>query len=411
MVAGNWERRYIGIILFVLGLVLTLSGCWNRREVETLAFVTAVAVDKAAEPGKIQLTVQVAKPPALVSQAPGGTSSERAFWLVSSTGYTVFEAVRNFLSQSPRRLYWAHNRWVLFGEDLAREGIEEVIDFFVRDGEARRTARVGIFKGEKASDLFQAEFELERLPSKGGFGITTVSRAGLSTVVDVDLNSFLQMLVGEGIEPVAIRAELVPRPPDTDIRGQLERKVVSVSARVTGAAVFKGDRLVGWLNKPETRGLNWVKGEVRSGIIVIKQPGAEDKFVGLELRRAGSKVKPEIKNGKPSVTVEVDAEAAVGDVQEFIDTVDASKVVPSMERRMATVIKNEIMAALEKAQGQFKSDIFGFGSAISKRFPREWQALKRDWNDTGFIQLDVQVKVKAKLRRSGLIKINPVVKK
>ncbi|MGI6165695.1 MAG: Ger(x)C family spore germination protein, partial [Limnochordia bacterium] len=247
------------LVLVVLILMMFLTSCWNRREIETLGFVLAVGVDKAAEEGKIMLSVQIAKPFALAGPS---VVAERPFWLVSSTGYTVFEAIRNFLSQSPRRPFWAHNRFILIGEELAREGIMEIIDLFARDGESRRTVQVVIVKGAKAVDLLQAEFELERLPSEGAQGILLGSLAGLGTTVGTELNDLLQMLELPGMEPVALRAEIVDRPPDVDLRGQLKRDVISTSARLSGAAVFKKDKLVGWLGPKQTRGLLWIKGEI-----------------------------------------------------------------------------------------------------------------------------------------------------
>ena len=116
--------RQVSILLLVC-LLLSLSGCWSRREIETLGFVMAMGIDKAQEEGKLQLTMLVAKPFAL----GGGEKSnpqEAAVWIFSSTGDTVFEAIRNGNSQSPRRLFFAHNRWVLFGEELAREGISRL---------------------------------------------------------------------------------------------------------------------------------------------------------------------------------------------------------------------------------------------------------------------------------------------
>ncbi|NPV80273.1 MAG: Ger(x)C family spore germination protein [Firmicutes bacterium] len=392
----------IGAIMLLTAIMTTMTGCWSRKEIETLGFVMAVGVDQAREEGKVQLTVHIAKPFAMGSgQAGGGAMEEKPFWVVSSTGYTVFEAVRNFLSQSPRWLFWAHNRFILIGEELARKGVRDVIDWFARDGGTRERAWIVVAKGAKASDLLQTEFELERMPAKAAMGIVQSSRMGLSTIGESMLIDFLEKLEGEGIDPIAIRAEIIPRPQEFDIRGELKREKIGASARITGAAVFKDDKLVGWLNKPETRGFNWVMGKVRSGIIVIKKPGEEERFIGLEILRAKGGFKPEIKDGRVSVTIKVEAEANLGDIQGFLDPLKSPEVWTSMERRMATVIRNEIMAAVAKAQ-ELDSDIFGFGAELNRRNPKKWLELKDRW-DEEFRCINIQVEVKAKLRRSGLI--------
>ncbi|MCR4403631.1 MAG: Ger(x)C family spore germination protein [Firmicutes bacterium] len=391
------------VLLLLLAVVLAnTAGCWNRREIESLGFVLAAGLDEAAEEGKIQLTVHIAKPFAIGGGEGGrAATEERPFWSVSSTGYTVFEAVRNLLSQSPRRPFWGHNRFILIGEEFARRGLADALDVIARDGESRRRVWMIVAKGAKASDLLQVEFELERMPSEGGMGILEGARRGLSTVGEGMLNDFLQRLKGEGIEPIATRAEIVPRPQRFDIRGELERETMGGTARLTGAAVFKDDRLVGWLDKEETRGYNWIAGKVRSGVIVIENPREQGKFVGLEILGARSGFKLELKDGKVGVTVKVEAEANVADVQGFVDLLGTPEIWSSMERRMAAVIENEVLAAVARAQ-ELGSDIFGFGAELNRRYPRKWSEEFRDRWDEEFRKVDVKVEVKAKLRRMGL---------
>lgn len=399
--------RRCGLVVLSI-ILLLLGGCWNRREIETLAFVMAAGVDQAAQPSKVQITVQIARPTALASTTGGSGATERAFWLVSSTGYTAFDAVRNFAMQSSRRFFWAHNRWLVIGEGMAREGLQDILDFFIRDGETRRTVRLAVFKGGKASDFLSTELEMERLSSEAYMGIIQNASTGLSTVVDVNIHQFLLALASEGIEPVAIRAECIDRLPGVDIRGQMERHTVSLAPRITGAAVFKGPQLVGWLDQRQTRGYSWVAGKAKSGIIVIDRPEDETKYVGIELIRANSKVKPEIVNGTPRITITIQAEGVVGDIEDMFLVTNTKAGVASMERRMATVIAHEINAALKEAQ-ELGSDIFGFGRAIYRAHPKEWKQLRDTWNDQGFKELEVKLEVKAKIRRSGLTEVgNPI---
>lgn len=387
------------IIGLSLGVVV-LPGCWNRQEIDTLGFVMAVGVDQAEQEGMIQLTVQIVKPSASAMQNQLGASAERGFWLASSTGHTVFEAVRNFLTQSPRRLYWPHNRRVVFGEEAARKGVLEYIDFFARNGETRRTAHVMVVKGARAADFLQAEFEMEALPAEGLGELMKAATARLSTVVEVTVHEFLIALESEGVEPTMSRVEIIEKRAG-DIVGDTERTEVSRSPRLTGAAAFKGDRFVGWLDRTDTRGLLWIKGETKSGIIVIMHPEDEREFIGLELLRAGSRISANFRDGRISMHVRVDAEADIGDTHILIDPVMDPELVLSMERRMATVIRNEIASVLERAQKEYHSDIFGFGRVIHRSFPREWKKLKDRW-DEEFPFVDVEIEVRARIRRSGV---------
>ena len=52
-------RKGILVALLIM-LSFTGTGCWNRRELTTMAIVLAVGIDKA-EDDQIRLTVQIAK--------------------------------------------------------------------------------------------------------------------------------------------------------------------------------------------------------------------------------------------------------------------------------------------------------------------------------------------------------------
>ncbi|HHV93195.1 MAG TPA: Ger(x)C family spore germination protein [Firmicutes bacterium] len=399
---GN-SRKVLVVMLIVISMLL--GGCWSRRDVERLAFVLAVAVDKAQDPDKVQLTVELARPSALTATSQGGGSLESAVWRVSSTGYTVFDAIRNFASQVPRQLFWSHNRLIVFGEEIAREGLEDVLDAFFRDPEMRRSVKVIVCKGDTGANFLLVDVPLERVLSGGIQGIISSSVEKLSTMVDIGLNYFGRALSADGLEPIAVRGEIIDLPPDEDPRGSLERTKISKAPRITGAAVFKGTKLVGWLDKPEARGFNWIKGKIGGGVITVEKPNERNKFIAVEIVRTRSNIKTEIVGGKPKVTIKVECMGNFADRENvYVNPEGVAPTVLSIERQMAAVIRNEIEAAVKKAK-EFGSDIFGFGEAFYRFHPKEWKRLREDWNDKGFRELQVEVEVKAMLRRSGLIEL------
>ena len=266
------------LILLTIAFI-TLGGCWSRRELDTLAIVTAVGIDKAKEDGKISIAFQILKPSEIKAPSSGSTGSggSKGVWVLSSTGYTVFDAARNATMQSDRRLFFPQNKIIVIGEEMARTGISPLLDFFDRDPEPRRLSWLLIAKG-KASDVIHAQHEQEKIPAKAIEGMIKTS-GGTSTAVNVNLNDFFKQLSSPPTDPVACRIEMIN-----------EEESKNKKMRFTGAAVFKKDKLVGFLDRPETRGLNWVLGKVKSGIIVVKSPKEETKNVALEIARASNKI-------------------------------------------------------------------------------------------------------------------------
>ena len=263
------------LILLTTMVLITVVGCWNRRELDTLAIITAVGIDKSQEDGKISVTFQIMKPSEVKASSgskgsggSGGSGGSKAVWVFTSTGYTVFDAARNAIMQSDRRLFFPQNKIIVIGEEVARTGIAPLLDFFDRDPEPRRLSWLLIAKG-KASDINNAEHEQEKIPARAIEGMVKSSSVS-SMAVKMNLNDLLKTVSSPTTDPIAGRIEMINE------EGGTNKKM-----RVTGAAVFKKDKLMGFLDRPETRGLNWILGKVNSGIIVVKSPKEESKNVAL----------------------------------------------------------------------------------------------------------------------------------
>jgi len=87
------------------------------------------------------------------------------FWNITGEAQTIFAATRSLSDTSPRRLFYSHNQVLVFSEELARKGIQDYIDVFIRDVEARTTEWMVVTPG-KASDFLSVKH-----PSAEGTGI------------------------------------------------------------------------------------------------------------------------------------------------------------------------------------------------------------------------------------------------
>lgn len=391
----------LGIVMALLPALL-LSGCWSRREIESLAFVGMAGLDKGEGPNKIKLTVQLTKPFTIGQRAAGGGGAqEKSVWIVSASAPTVFAAVRALSLRSPRRVYWAHARVIVIGEELARDGVQDIIDFPHREQEVRETAFLVVAKGASAAEVLEGEFELERLPSEAVTTMIELAGERTSSSPDVTVHKFSEDLAEIGIEPVAERIELAPSGPQAESAFiKSSRRLSPEGLRVGGAAAFKGYRLVGWLDRRQARGLLWLRGETRSGAIVIKCPGTPSKLLTVETSRASSSVKPRIEGGMPGFKITINQEGNIADTECRIQLNEEE--LRSINRRVATVIRNEIQSVLDLAQLGMNSDIFGFGHMIHQHFPKDWALLKDRWDEI-FPTIPVEIDVRASVRRGGLV--------
>ncbi|WP_245526719.1 Ger(x)C family spore germination C-terminal domain-containing protein [Acetohalobium arabaticum] len=170
---------------------------------------------------------------------------------------------------------------------------------------------------------------------------------------------------------------------------------------MNGGAVFRDDKLVGWLTRKETRGLNWVlkPNEVVGGIL-IKAPNEETKIT-IETVQAKSQVEAQLEDNRFKIKLKIDVE---GDIAEDLSrnyNITRAANIAQLNKRFAQVIKNEIINALKKIQ-KYKADIFGFGEKINEEYPQEFKKRVDNWDEI-YAKLPVKIEVTANIRRPGLI--------
>lgn len=369
----------VGISLLIGAMMLLLTtGCWDRRELETLATVVGAGLDLAGQEGKIELVTQIVQPGSVRKSETGGQSGGQSTVVIKSIGSNVADAARNINNDISRHLYWSHNEVLLISETLARQGVGSVLDFFYRTIEPRERMKLMICRGKPE----------EILSAKGLFGaVPAVSLSEIigqyrrtSTTVSVDMRDFLDHQISK---TASAYAPIVQRQEDR--------------FAITGTAVFRGDRMVDELTPQETRGLLWVLGKVKGGTLVV---GSDAGELSLEITRASAHVSTRVSGGVPYVEAKIYVKSSLG-WQETASDLAAPEVISTWERNAGEAIKAEVILALSKAQ-QLNTDLFGFGEQLHRTHPSEWRKMEKDW-DSLFPRLAIEITVQFTLDQTGMI--------
>lgn len=376
-------KHLISNIAICVILVSSLSGCWNSRELSDLSIVTGVGIDKAEETGDISLTVQIVKPGEIKrpsKDSPGGEGT--AYWNLKSSSQTIFDAVSELTHETNKKLYFSQTQVIILGKDIAADGVQKYLDFFIRDHEIRPTISILVASGA-AGEVLDVKPEMDKLPAIN-LAKLAKSQGFSSHATTVNLLEFTSRLLSKTTSPIA---------PLVTITGENMKKLVHVE----DMAVFKRDKLAGILNPAETRGLLWVIGKVERGAIDLDFP---DGKATLEITNARSKVTPEIKDGKVYINIKIKEDSLLVSqmLPENLATVSS---LPLLEKRQDEAIRSEILSALKKAR-DLNTDFFGFGDMVQKKYRTGWKQMEENW-DAIFPNIEVQIEVESKIRAAGLI--------
>lgn len=143
-------------------------------------------------------------------------------------------------------------------------------------------------------------------------------------------------------------------------------------------AVFKKDKLVGWLNQDESKGFNYIMGNVQSTVGRVPCPNGGELVI--EIMSANGDIVPSYENGKPTFTIKTEINVNVAEVICEIDLKDPD-TIKELEKNIEERQKKLLELVVSVAQEQYKSDIFGFGSTFRKKYPRVWKKIKEDWDE------------------------------
>jgi len=367
------------LVIIVLNIFL-LSGCWNYREIEDLAIVSGLAVDKGRTEGTYLVTFEI------VDFRGGDKEDNIKSEKVEAEGKTIFDAVRNAIRISARRLFWSHADIAIISQDVAREGIIQLIDFINRDAEPREQMQILISKEKTAKELLEHQslltdiqsFELEK---------AIAHRESYSKTPGAHVHDVINMLAGDGI------ALSLPAVGTVINNG---RKVSEIS----GMAMFHEDKLIGILNGENTKYFLFVKDEINRGLLTLNEvPERAYDDITLEISENNTKVTSLISYGKITMNIDIKTKVSIAEVDISKNVID-EKGRKNLKTTAEQMLKTNIENVIKLVQEDYGVDVFGFGDTIKKENPELWKSIGGDWS-TMFKKIKTNVYVEMEIISSG----------
>ncbi|MDP4144430.1 MAG: Ger(x)C family spore germination protein [Bacillota bacterium] len=379
-------------ILFLCLILITcfcLTGCQDKYEIEQNAIALALAFD-LDKSGNYVMAVQIltsSSSSSAQSQSNTGTGTPSATTYMS-TGKNIYDTVYQFSKILGKPIRFTDVKCIVIGSVLASKGIGPVIDFSLRFIELRpytpilvTTDRIQDVLNIKSNDQPIFAFAVEEL-------IKRQSRIGFTSIsTNLDFaNDF------SGENPITTCGYV------TLDKRRTEENYPRI--KLTGSAVFKKDKLIGYLNALETRGLQWIKGTINLGSILIEGP--DKRFINLGIKNGSSRMNSKKINGKMTIQCTVRVETTVRVMWSDIDPSKNVDIMYALSEKQNEAINNEINLAIDAAKNRLSADIFDFGELIYRQHPKDWKEMKKNW-ETAFLSTPIDVKISSMVVNTGTI--------
>jgi spore germination protein KC len=402
------------IVLCLSIFLLLCGGCRDRNDIDQLAIVIGLGIDRVSKSDPILVTVQIVNPAATKSPATeGGGGSESPFITFTSQGKSVGEAIRNLARISPRQLFFSHNKVVVLGKAFAESDISEAMDYFSRNREFRRTSRVVVAE-QTARQVLETKTNIEKLPSLG-LDLMLTSRDQIY-IYPIILNDFLLHLKSDfGISYAPLVAL---RDIDQEIKPLLQQGNEKQTANpdektkkiyLAEMVVFKNNRLTGILDESDSKSLMWLINKVIGDIIVIPYHSdqGEDNFT-VDIYEGHSKITPHITDNDITMEIVCSGNAKLRQSGDLSPQQKDLEIYKTMERETEQILKSRLEKTIATAQ-KMNVDFIGFGRHIHNDNPSEWHRIRNDW-DQRFPVIKYTVTCKITISKAGITKGSAISK-
>lgn len=392
------------LLLFLIGALL-LTGCWDQKDIDTRGYVLGLAIDSyppdpqssestgpnqaspqeeeklekmqlhTGEPG-YAMTIQL---PILANadmpEGPGIQSAEGSqSWEITQIGNSFFSINREMASRTGLSLYYEHLQVLILSEEVARKGLINILDMFMREPEMRRGIKVMICPGE-AKSILDVVPRIDKYSSVYLSGIFDNSSRNSRMVYHTNMGDVICAL--------------------HDGHDFVLAKVISTKDenKASGGAVFHNGRMAGWATEMEVEAINLIRNTYEGGVITVDTPKGEEGRVAMEITNEKAEITPIVNGDQVSFRIDIKVE---GDYSEDINLHTHEKLsepfLKSLEAEYEKEIQDLCTETIESMQEKFKADVFQFDRILQAGEPAYWERMGSDWNS---IYPDVGVTVHA----------------
>lgn len=382
------------LLCIIIIMVFLCTGCYDIRELESIAIVTGIAVDSTQHPNMIKFSVQIAKAEAIAGKGGGekggGSRQNSPVMMMDATAYDLEDALHSLRHDNSRELFLHHNQVVIFGKALAKQGIGSYLDALLRGHESRLEVPFVVADGD-AKEILETELELEKI-SAVGIQRMIRHKAEISKLFGTNMLLFAAKMMENTASSVA---------PIIKVMDEEKTKRLSL----TGLAVFKDDKMVGELNEPQSRGFAWLMGKIKASTITIdtKKGKAE-----LEIISSSSKIKPNFNDGqKLDIKAEIEGFFDITELRGY-ENIEMEELLDLLVRMTKQEIQKLIMSCFKTCQN-LNTDIFSFGEYIRRHHPNQWEKLRPRWDDI-FPAINLSLEIDVTIEDTGKISLPPNLK-
>ncbi|KAB3534854.1 Ger(x)C family spore germination protein [Alkaliphilus pronyensis] len=386
--------------LSIAFMLVLLCSCWDRRETEELLLTDALAIDiPINDSDKYEIFFIATKQSSGGEQTQdgeeGGSQMEAQPWVARSQGKSLEEAINKFTVRVPRFIFLDDNKIIILGEKLAQRGVGETLDYLLRKRDLRLRNYIVISNG-RVSNSLAASPEFEDGVADEIVAILEKGSQEGDRFHHKDIKKFAEDVVTEGQDAWAPIIEIIT--PTEVVKYNVDKAVI-----INKTALFHKDKMVGILDREDTKGFKILKGLANRDTFATEINNENITYAYNQV-----KVNRSLTTNSDRVGIKYDVKLKGNIAESHLYTDFCDKALKDLEEKFSKVAEEEIKSSVSLMQ-KLGSDALGIGRFIHAKEPDIWKNYRDNW-DMIYQDIDIVVKVDAKIIGTDFIS-KPIIRK
>ena len=365
------------ILSEILIFTLLQSGCWDQKIFEKIGFILQTGVE-LSENNKIVYTINM---PEVDPYA------KEKVEVLSTTTNLIKEAKDKLILSSGKNLEGGKNQELYFSKEIARNGLDEYLEYFLRSPESSLIASLVVVEGSPKELIeYSKDFRDKQRPS---FYVNDLLDEAIKNSFTVESKIYQYSILSHSrtIDPTATYIGY-------DKNG----------ITVLGAALFNGDKMVGTINTKQAAMLNSLVGKKNTihysynGTYAQRAQNNKKNGASIDMKLKKRKVK--VKTTADKVTIDIDLKFK-GAVIEYLSGLDLSN--PKDKKLFEADVSNYITSDCADLVAYLKdigADPVGFGEMMRAKHNKYWKT--KNWKDE-YKRAEINVNAKLDIEFFGAI--------
>ncbi len=377
-------------IKFLILLLPLLSGCYNYRELNDLGITTAVSIDY--KDNNFYVIAEVINP---IKQQDASSSNNSPFVNYNSSSSSLQDAFRKVVLESPRQLYAAQLEIIVLSEEVVNNHLEEVLEYFARDPEARTEIKIIVAKTEDSTKAITLQTLLTSLSSSNIINSLDLQSKVLGMAYPVTLNELLNMYIDPYLEVVLPSMTLYGNYEIGDEKENITTSSPKAIVKIDGSTITKDNKILGYLDLEESKILNLINGKLKETIIKMNY---YDGYIIFEPNRIKVSRELDIKNN--IIKINISGYSKTKEIQSNINLKDP-KEVKKLNKALNMELEKKITDTFNSIREKYGTDVFGFQELYYRTNYKYFKENCTNWYEDIYPKIKLEVKANVRLYEKG----------